>query len=109
MLSAGGANQGIRSLIVAKPITLFLNDSSSDLEETFHMFGPGDNFVDWNNTGDYQDFACALGKVHIPKDKQALISSANWQIFFIAERVFLAIYSKKELGLMAIILSLIHI
>ena len=54
LISAGGANQGRRSLIVAKPITLFLNDSSSDLE-TFHMFGPGDNFLDWNNTGVYQN------------------------------------------------------
>lgn len=105
LISAGGANQGRRSLIVAKPITLFLNDSSSDLGETFHMFGPGDNFVDWNNTGVYQDFACTSGKVHIPEGKKAVISSADWEIFYISEGVFLAIYSKKELGLMAIVRS----
>jgi hypothetical protein len=105
LLSAGGANQGRRSLIVAKPIILFLNDSASEMEDTFHMFGPGDNFVDWNNTGVYQDFACAKGKVNFPKGKQAITSSANWQIFSITEDVFLATFSKKELGLMVIVHS----
>ena len=105
LLSAGGANQGKRSLIVAKPIMLFLNDDAKEMSETFHMFGPGDNFVEWNNTGVYEDFACTKGKVYIPEAKQALISSANWQIFSIIEGVFLAIYSKKEIGLMAIVRS----
>ena len=105
LLSAGGANQGKRSLIVAKPIMLFLNDDAAEMSETFHMFGPGDNFVEWNNTGVYEDFACTKGKVYIPEAKQALISSANWQIFSIIEGVFLAIYSKKEIGLMAIVRS----
>ena len=105
LLSAGGANQGKRSLIVAKPIMLFLNDDAEEMSETFHMFGPGDNFVEWNNTGVYEDFACTKGKVYIPEAKQALISSANWQIFSITEGVFLAIYSKKEIGLMAIVRS----
>ena len=105
LLSAGGANQGKRSLIVAKPIMLFLNDDAVEMSETFHMFGPGENFVEWNNTGVYEDFACTKGKVYIPEAKQALISSANWQIFSIIEGVFLAIYSKKEIGLMAIVRS----
>ena len=105
LLSAGGANQGKRSLIVAKPIMLFLNDDAEEMSETFHMFGPGENFVEWNNTGVYQDFACTKGKVYIPEVKQALISSANWQIFSIIDGVFLAIYSKKEIGLMAIVRS----
>ena len=82
---------------------LFLNDSASDMKDTFHMFGPGDNFVEWNNTGVYQEFACTKGKVNIPIGKQAIISSANWQIFYIAEGVFLATYSKNKLGLMAIV------
>ena len=105
LLSAGGANQGRRSLIVAKPIMLFLNDSASEMKETFHMFGPGDNFVEWNNTGVYYDFACTAGKVNIPEGKEAIASSANWQIFYINEGVYLATYSKKELGLMAIVRS----
>ena len=103
LLSAGGANQGRRSLIVAKPIMLFLKDSASEMRDTFHMFGPGDNFVDWNNTGVYEDFGCTKGKVNIPKGKQAITSSANWQIFYISEGVFLATYSKNKLGIMAIV------
>ena len=103
LLSAGGANQGRRSLIVAKPIMLFLKDSASEMRDTFHMFGPGDNFVDWNNTGVYEDFGCTKGKVNIPMGKQAITSSANWQIFYISEGVFLATYSKNKLGLMAIV------
>lgn len=105
LLSAGGANQGRRSLIVAKPIMLFLDDDASEMGETFHMFGPGDNFVDWNNTGVYQDFACTKGKVHIPEGRDALRSSGNWQIFSVTKGVFLATYSKEELGLMVIVRS----
>ena len=105
LLSAGGANQGRRSLIVAKPIMLFLDDDASEMKHAFHMFGPGDNFIDWNNTGVYQDFACTKGKVHIPLNKKALKSSGNWKVFLINEGIYLAIFSKEELGLMVIVRS----
>ena len=105
LLSAGGANQGRRSLIVAKPIMLFLDDDASEMKHAFHMFGPGDNFIDWNNTGVYQDFACTKGKVHIPVNKKVLKSSGNWKIFLINEGIYLATFSKEELGLMVIVRS----
>ena len=105
LLSAGGANQGRRSLIVAKPIMLFLDDDASEMKHAFHMFGPGDNFIDWNNTGVYQDFACTKGKVHIPLNKKVLKSSGNWKIFLINEGIYLATFSKEELGLMVIVRS----
>ena len=105
LLSAGGANQGRRSLIVAKPIMLFLDDAASEMRHAFHMFGPGDNFIDWNNTGVYKDFACTKGKVHIPVNKKVLKSSGNWKIFLITEGIYLAIFSKEELGLMVIVRS----
>ena len=105
LLSAGGANQGRRSLIVAKPIMLFLDDDASEMKHAFHMFGPGDNFVDWNNTGVYEDFACTKGKVNIPVNKKVLKSSGNWKIFLITEGIYLAIFSKEELGLMVIVRS----
>lgn len=105
LLSAGGANQGRRSLIVAKPIMLFLDDDASEMKHAFHMFGPGDNFIDWNNTGVYQDFACTKGTVHIPVNKKVLKSSGNWKIFLITEGIYLAIFSKEELGLMVIVRS----
>ena len=105
LLSAGGANQGRRSLIVAKPIMLFLDDDASEMKDAFHMFGPGDNFIHWNNTGVYQDFGCTKGKVHIPENKKVLTSSGNWKIFLITEGIYLATYSKQELGLMVIVRS----
>ncbi|EPR65456.1 hypothetical protein [Cyclobacterium qasimii] len=67
LISAGGVNRGKRSQIVARPITLFMNDEAKELEETFHLSGPGTNFMEWNNTGVYKDFACAAGPVSIPK------------------------------------------
>ena len=103
LLSAGGANRGRRSLIMPKPIALFLDDHAKDLEEIFHMYGPGKEMMDWNNSGVYDDFACAKGKVHIPEGKQRVHTSDGWQVFAISEGIFLNIYSEKELGLMVIV------
>jgi hypothetical protein len=103
LLSAGGANQGRRSMIMSKPTVLFLNDDAQTLEETFHAYGPGEDFMKWNNTGVCEDFSCTKGMVHIPAGKKAVLTSDEWQIFTIAEGIFLAIYSKKDLGLMVIV------
>lgn len=103
LISAGGANQGKNSLIMPKPISLFLDDDASDLNETIHMYGPSEDFMEWNNTGVYEDFACTKGKVHIPEGKQAVLTTDKWMAFAISKGVFLAIYSEKELGIMAIV------
>ena len=103
LLSAGGVNQGRRSLIMAKPTVLFLDDEALELKDIFHMYGPGENFIDWNNTGVYRDFACTKGKVHIPEGRQAIFSSDSWQVFLISKEIFLNVYSEKELGIMAIV------
>lgn len=103
LLTAGGANQGRRSLIMSKPTVLFMDDDAEDLNGVFHMYGPGEDFMDWNNTGVYEDFACSKGKVHIPKTKQTVLTSHEWQIFSISKGVFLAVFSKRELGLMVIV------
>jgi hypothetical protein len=103
LLSAGGANQGRRSMIMSKPTILFLDDSAQTLKETFHAYGPGEDFMKWNNTGVYEDFACTKGRVHIPEGKQAELTSDDWQIFPISEGIHLAIYSQKDLGLMVIV------
>ena len=102
LISAGGANQGRRSLIMPKPIVLFLDDDASDLEEVFHMYGPGEDLMDWNNTGVYIDFACTKGSVHIPEGKQPVVTSGNWQLFDISDGIFLVVYSTNDLGIMAI-------
>jgi hypothetical protein len=103
LISAGGANQGKRSMIMPKPITLFLDDDATELDEVFHMYGPGEERIDWNNTGVYEDFACTKGKVHIPKGKQPIFTSEDWQVFTISEGIYLNIYSENELGIMAIV------
>ena len=64
------------------------------------MYGPGEDFMKWNNTGVYQDFACTKGKVHIPQGKQAAITRGNWKVFPISESTFLVVYSELELGIM---------
>jgi hypothetical protein len=103
LLSAGGANQGRLSLIMPKPTVLFLDDDARVLNETFHMYGPGEDFMKWNNTGVYEDFACTKGEVHIPEGKKAVLSSDGWQFFAISDGIFLGIYSNKKLGIMTII------
>jgi len=100
LLSAGGANQGRNSLIMPKPIVLFLDDDALELEGTFHMYGPGEALMEWNNTGVYQDFACAKGMVHIPYGKQMVHLYNGWQVTRISEGIFLNIYAEQELGLM---------
>ena len=67
------------------------------------MYGPGEELMDWNNTGVYKDFAGTKGKVLFPKGRQALRSSGDWKIFFISDGIFLITYSKNELGIMAIL------
>ena len=103
VLSAGGANQGRRSLIMPKPIVLFLDDDAKDLKEIFHMYGPGEDMMEWNNSGVYEDFACAKGRIYNPEGRQAVLTSDKWQIFTISEGIFLAAYSEKDLGLMVIV------
>jgi len=105
LLSSGGANQGRRSLIMPKPTVLFLDDEAKNLDEIFYMYGPGEDFMEWNNTGIYEDFACAKGKVHIPEGKQVVLTSGEWQIFSIFDSIFLAVFSEKELGLMVVVRS----
>ncbi len=102
LISGGGANQGERSLIVARPIVVLLDDEAEDLKETFHMYGPGEDFMEWNNTGVYKDFAVAAGSVHIPAGHQPLAQNGNWEVYQVDDEVFMLIYSINDLGIIAI-------
>ncbi|ALJ04929.1 hypothetical protein APS56_07245 [Pseudalgibacter alginicilyticus] len=102
LLSAGGVNRGKTSQIVARPITLFINDDAKSLEETFHIFGPGSNFKEWNNTGVYKNFACAAGPVSVPKGQQPIAQNKIWSIYTANENLFLAVFSSKNLGILAV-------
>lgn len=102
LLSAGGANRGENSIIVARPICLFLNDTASVLANVFHLEGPGDDFKQWNNTGVYRNFACAAGPVKIPTGLKPVQNKNNWSVYLMNDSVSVAVYSTEKLGIMAI-------
>jgi hypothetical protein len=102
LLSAGGANRGSRSLIVARPITLFLNDTAEDLAGTIHLAGPGTDFMKWNNTGVYRNFACAAGPVVVPDAFTPVEKNGDWSLFLLHDSVIAAVYSTGRLGLIAV-------
>ncbi|WP_406684677.1 hypothetical protein N1F78_02825 [Seonamhaeicola sp. MEBiC1930] len=102
LISSGGVNRGWKSQIVTRPICLFLNDQTDHLSEVFHLSGPGNDFMKWNNTGVYKNFACTAGPVSIPRDMQAVIKEGNWSCYLGSEDVVIVVYSTDNLGLMVI-------
>jgi len=102
LLSAGGVNRGKASIIVARPITLFLNDGVANLSGTFHLAGPGIDFMNWNNTGVYRNFACAAGPIIIPKGIFPFAKKDNWSVYLMKDSISLAVYSTDKLGVMAV-------
>jgi hypothetical protein len=102
LLSAGGANQGKNSLVIARPTTLFLNDNADKLSETFHLKGKEDDFMKWNNTGVYKNFACASGKVSVPEDYKPILERNNWAIYAGNNNVKIVVYSTEDIGIMLI-------
>ena len=103
LLSAGGVHRGERSLIAARPITLFLDDSAATLPEVFHLGGPGADFRRWNNTGVYENFACAAGPVQVPARFSAVASDGAWQLYETTPGLIIAVYSTPQFGLIAIL------
>ena len=102
LLSAGGANQGELSVVVARPTCLFLNDTVSDLSGIFHLAGPGNDFKKWNNTGVYNSFACAAGPVFIPSNFKPVIKQGNWSLFTVKGGISVVTYSTDLLGLLVV-------
>ena len=102
LLSAGGVNRGELSLIVARPICLFLNDQAATQSETFNIAGPGIDFKGWNNTGVYSNFACAAGPVNIPSNYKPIAQKGNWLMYQMKDDIILVIYSTPKFGLMAV-------
>ncbi len=102
MLSAGGVNRGERSIIVARPISLFLDDQAENLSATFHLSGPGTDFRLWNNTGVYKNFACAAGPVFVPEGFQAIAGNENWKIYTTGDSLLIAVHSTNDFGILAL-------
>jgi hypothetical protein len=102
LLSAGGTNRGKLSEIVARPITLFLNNDASNLKHTFHLFGPGSDFMKWNNTGVSENFACAAGKVNVPEGLIPEAKNKDWSVYQFDGKLCVALFSSDDLGILAI-------
>lgn len=81
LISAGGVNKGLLSSIVARPITLLVDDSAQDLSEVAHMGGPCKNFTGWNNTGVFEDFAVAAGPVFVSTGWTPACQEDGWSIY----------------------------
>ena len=102
LISAGGVNRGERSIIVARPITLFLNDHAGHLSQTFYLAGTGTDFKEWNNTGVYENFACAAGSVNIPDGYKATAENEIWQVYATGDSLLIAVHSEANFGLMSV-------
>lgn len=102
LISSGGVNRGRRSEIIARPICLFLEDEAEQLSETVHLAGPGDDFMDWNNTGVFRNFACAAGPVSVPGHMQEVMREGDWALYSAAEGVMVVVYSTENFGLFAV-------
>lgn len=103
LLSAGGANRGFRSHIVARPITLLLNDGETDMSRCLYLSGAG-AWRNWNSTGVFRRFACANGPAHIPGQMTPEIEDSGWLIFTRPEarQLLTAVYSTADFSLIAL-------
>jgi len=102
LISAGGIHRGKRSMIVARPITFMFEDQAQELEDVFHLAGPGSEFTEWNNTGVHKDFACAAGPVHIPDGQTPAMANNLWSVYQCNENLSLAIHSRQDLGIVCL-------
>lgn len=102
LISAGGVNRGKRSIIVARPICLFLNDQADNLSETFHLAGPGSDFMEWNNTGVWKNFACAAGSVVVPPGYLPIAENNSWKLYPTNDSLLVAVHNAPDLGIMVI-------
>lgn len=102
LLSAGGVHRGKRSMIVARPITLMLDDEARDLSDVLYLAGPDDTFTTWNNTGVYRDLACAAGPVHVPASWELIVSNDLWEVYAPVDGLVVVVHSQVEQGLVAL-------
>jgi hypothetical protein len=105
LLSAGGVNRGERSLLVARPITLILDDGATDLSQVLHLAGPGEDFRQWNNTGVWREFAVTAGPVRIPEDWKPDAEAELWKVFHRDRDLCVAVHSRANLGVVHLIRS----
>jgi hypothetical protein len=91
LLSAGGTGRPARTLIVARPTVLLLEDEASDLEELFRIGGEGD-YRSWNNTGVIPGFAVARSPALRPERYRPLVEGTTWAVYAApTEKLFVAV------------------
>jgi hypothetical protein len=97
LLTAGGFNRGLRSLVVAMPITLMLEDGQRYLDGCIHLNGAGKR-RSWNATGVYTDFACIRGTAHVPEGWTPEAAAGGWRIFRapITQPLVIALYENQD-------------
>jgi hypothetical protein len=79
-----------------------INDGAQDLKDVVYLAGPGDHYKAWNNTGVYQDFACAAGPVHIPEGWTPAAQNTMWSIYPVSDHLTLAVHSRNDLGILCL-------
>lgn len=75
LLCAGGSAHPRPDRIIARPITLLLDDGAGDLLDCFHVKNGGRN-----QTGVAPYFAAAKGQVHAPAAYPATASEGGWSV-----------------------------
>ncbi|MDQ1257757.1 MAG: hypothetical protein QG656_2363 [Candidatus Hydrogenedentes bacterium] len=103
LISAGGLNRHMRSLIAARPTTLMLADGEMDYRRCFYIGGQG-WWRRWNNTGVHRRFACGNVPVHVPEQYAPVATAGNWRLFApeSVPRLRIAVYSGEAFGLLAL-------
>lgn len=102
LLSAGGVNRGKWSNIVARPVCLFLKDDANEITEIFHIKGKGNDYMKWNNTGVYQNFACTNGAVFVPEKFKPAATYKLWAVYAIGDSLAIAVHSSEGLGIISV-------
>ncbi len=87
--------------IVARPITLLLDDAATDLAQVLHLAGPGKTFREWNNTGVWKNLAVAAGPVEIPHGWMPAAEGALWTVYR-RRSLSIAVHSRSSLGVVYI-------
>ena len=93
-------------MIVARPITLMLDDGATDLSEIVHVAGPGERFQEWNNTGVWRQFAVAAGPVHISESWKPEATNELWSVYRCGTDLCLAVHSSAGLGVLHLVRSI---
>ena len=102
LLSAGGVNRGKWSNIVARPVCLFLKDDAKEINDIFHIKGKGKDYMNWNNTGVYKDFACSNGAVNVPAKFNPSAENKIWKVYGISDTLSIAVHNSDGIGIIAV-------